>query len=191
MATRSGEREVKKTIPMSPPTTSPFEETKHFEEELRRAMDLSKKEVKKGDEEELQLLKKVLKVSLHDKIKQSLEKTSTSSQPKEMDAIKSLLSDLNQDREAIQRIAKVVNVHNKRLRKQEEEKARQEEEEELAKLWKKRQKEVEAAKKDKGKGKLEDSLLPSPKPIEFPQLSYDPREYEEELRVKLQHEEES
>ena len=47
MATRSSEREVKKTIPVSPPTTSPSEETKHFEDELRRAMDLSEKEVKK------------------------------------------------------------------------------------------------------------------------------------------------
>ena len=75
-------------------------------------MDLSKKEVKKGDEEELQLLKKVLKESLHDKIKRSLDKSSTSSQPKEMEAIKSLLSDLNQDRDAIQRIAKAVNIHN-------------------------------------------------------------------------------
>ena len=69
MATRSGEREVNKTIPLSPPTTSPSEETRHFEDELRRAMDLSEKEVKKGDKEELQLLKKVLKESLHDKIK--------------------------------------------------------------------------------------------------------------------------
>ena len=53
MATRSGEREVKKTILVSPPTTSPSEETRNFEEELRRAMDLSEKEVKKGGEEEL------------------------------------------------------------------------------------------------------------------------------------------
>ena len=124
MATRSGEREVKKAIPLSPPTTSPSEETQRFEEELRKAMDLSKKEVKKGDEEELQLLKKLLKESLHDEIKRSLEKTSTSSQPKEMNAIKSLLSDLNQDREAVQRIAEAVNVHNERLRQQEEKKAR-------------------------------------------------------------------
>ena len=42
-----------------------------------------------------------------------------------MDAIKSLLSDLNQDREAVQRIAEAVNVHNERLRQQEEDKARQ------------------------------------------------------------------
>ena len=79
MVTRSGEREGKKTIPVSPPTTSPFEETKHFEDKLRKAMELSKKEKKKGDEEELQLLKKVLKESLHEEIKKSLKKTSTSS----------------------------------------------------------------------------------------------------------------
>ena len=101
MATRSGEREARKTIPALPPTTSPSEETKHFEEELRRAMELSEKEKKKGDKEELQLLKKVLKESLHEEIKKSLENTSTSSQPPEMDAIKSFLSDLNQDREAV------------------------------------------------------------------------------------------
>ena len=191
MATRSGEREEKKTIPVSPPTTSPSEETKLFEDELRRAMDLSEKEVKKGDEEELQLLKKVLKESLHDEIKRSLEKTSTSSQPPEMDAIKSLLSDLNQDREAVQRIVEVVNVHNERLRQQEEDKARREEEE-LAALRKKRQEEEEeAAKKDKGKGKLEESPIPSPKPMEIPELPYDSRDYEEEFWMKLQHEEES
>ena len=79
-------------------------------------MELSEKEKRKGDEEELQLLKQVLKESLHDEIKRSLEKTGTSSQSTEMDTIKSLLSDLNQNKEAVQRIAEAVNVHNKRLR---------------------------------------------------------------------------
>ena len=52
-ATRSSEREVKKAATRLPPTTSPSEESKKFEEELARAMDLSQKETKKGDEEEL------------------------------------------------------------------------------------------------------------------------------------------
>ena len=79
-------------------------------------MALSEKEKRKGDEEELQLLKQVLKESLHDEIKRFLEKACTSSQPTEMDTIKSLLSDLNQDREAVQRMVEAVNVHNERLR---------------------------------------------------------------------------
>ena len=121
---------------------------------------------------------------MHDEIKRSLEKTSTSSQPQEMDAIKSLLSDLNQDREAVQRIAEAINVHNERLCQQEEDKGRQEEVE-LAELRKKRQEEEEAAKKDKGKGKLEDSPIPSPRPIVFLELPYNPRDYEEEFKAKL------
>ena len=190
MATRSGEREARKTIPASPPTTSPSEENQRFEEELRRAMELNKKEKKKGDEEELQLLKKVLKESLHDEIKKSLEKTSTSSQPKEMDAIRSLLSDLNQDQEPVQRIAEAVNIHNERLRQQEEEKAR-EEEAELADLRRKRREEEEESKKSKGKEKLDDSPIPSPRPLEFPKLPQDPRDYEEEFKAKQQQEEEN
>ena len=46
--------------------------------------------------------------------------------------------------------------------------------------------EEEEAKKSKGKGKLEDSPIPSPRPIEFPKLPYNPRDYEEELKAKLQ-----
>ena len=42
-ATRSGEREEKKATPTSPPTTSPSDESKRFEEELRKAMDMSEK----------------------------------------------------------------------------------------------------------------------------------------------------
>ena len=61
----------------------------------------------------------------------------------------------------------------------------------MAELRKKRQEEKEAAKKDKGKGKLEDSPIPSPRPIVFLELLYNPREYEEELKAKLQKEEES
>ena len=103
----------------SPIPSSPYDqETKRYHKDLKRALKIGKEETRKGDEEELQLLKKVLKESLHDKIKRSLDKTSTSSQPKEMDTIKSLLSDLNQDREAVQRIAKAVNIHNERLRQQ-------------------------------------------------------------------------
>ena len=83
-ATHSGERTAKKAAKDSPPTTSPLDESKKFEEELAKAMDLSQKEMKKGDEEELMLLKKVLKESLHDEIKKSLERTSTSEQPKEL-----------------------------------------------------------------------------------------------------------
>ena len=49
MATRSGVKEEKKTVPVSPPTTSPSDETKHYEDELRRAMALSEKEQRKGD----------------------------------------------------------------------------------------------------------------------------------------------
>ena len=113
-------------------------------------------------------LKKVLKESLHDEIKRSLEKTSTSDQPKElkdqMEAIKSLLSDLNQDREAVKRIAKAVSVHNERQCLKEEETAKQEEEA-LAELRRKRREEGEEARKNKGKEKLEDLPVPSPKPI--------------------------
>ena len=57
MATRSGVKEEKKTVPISPPTSSPSNETKHFEDELRKAMALSEKEQRKANEEELQLLK--------------------------------------------------------------------------------------------------------------------------------------
>ena len=91
-------------------------------------MDLSQKEIKKGDEEELILLKKVLKESLHNEIKKSLERTSTSKKPKElkeqMEAMKSLLSDLNQDREALKRIAEAITAHNERQCLQEEETAK-------------------------------------------------------------------
>ena len=51
--------------------------------------------------------------------------------------------------------------------------------------------EEEEAKKSKGKGKLEDSPIPSPRLIEFPKLPYNPRDYEEELKAKLQQEEEN
>ena len=61
----------------------------------------------------------------------------------------------------------------------------------MAELRKKRQEEEEATKKDKGKGKIEDSPIPSPRPIVFPELPYDPREYEKELRAKQHQEEES
>ena len=44
-----------------------------------------------------------------------------------MDAIKSLLSDLNQDREVVKRIANAVTAHNKRKRLLEEEQAKKEE----------------------------------------------------------------
>ena len=148
---------------------------------------MSKKEVNKGDEEELQQLKKVLKESLHDEIKRSLEKTSTSDQPKElkdqMEAIKSLLSDLNQDKEAVKQIAKAVTVHNKRQRLQEEEKAKQEEEA-LVELRRKRKEEEEEACKSKGKEKLADLPSPSPKPLSFQELSPEPMDFEEEIRLK-------
>ena len=53
-ATQSGERMAKKATISSPPSTSPFDQDrKKFEEELAKAVDLSKKEMKKGDEEEL------------------------------------------------------------------------------------------------------------------------------------------
>ena len=55
----------------------------------------------------------------------------------------------------------------------------------MAELIKKRREEEEEAKKSKGKGKLEDSPVPLPRPIEFPELPYDPRDYEEELKAKL------
>ena len=62
----------------------------------------------------------------------------------------------------------------------------------MAELRKKRKEEEEAAaKKDKGKGKLEDSPIPLPRPMVFPELPYNPRDYEEELKAKLQQEEES
>ena len=60
----------------------------------------------------------------------------------------------------------------------------------MAELRKKRREEEEEAKKSKGKGKLEDSPIPSPRPIEFPELPYDPKDYKEELKAKLQQEEE-
>ena len=53
-ATCGGEREVKKATQRSPPTTSPSDKSKRFEEELRKAMDMSQKEVRKGDGEEIQ-----------------------------------------------------------------------------------------------------------------------------------------
>ena len=52
-ATCSGKREVKKAAPTSPPTTLPSDKSKRFEEDLRKAINLSEKEVKKGDKEEL------------------------------------------------------------------------------------------------------------------------------------------
>ena len=82
-----------------------------------------------------------------------------------------------------------MNIHNERLRQQEEEKAR-EEEAELADLRRKRREEEEEAKKSKGKEKLDDSPIPSPRPLEFPELPQDPRDYEEELKAKQQQEEE-
>ena len=61
-ATCSGERMVKKATTRSPPTTSPSnQDSKRFEEELAKAMDMSRKEMKKGDKEELLQLKKYLK----------------------------------------------------------------------------------------------------------------------------------
>ena len=57
-----------------------------------------------------------------------------------MDAIKSLLSDLNQDKEAVKRIAEAVTAHNECQRLQEEEIAKQEEEA-LAELKRKRREE--------------------------------------------------
>ena len=130
-----------------------------------------------------------MKESLHDKIKRSLDKSSTSDQPKErkdqMEAIKSLLSDLNQDKEAVQRIVEAVNVHNERQRQQEEEKAK-EEEVALAELRRKRREEEEEAKKSKGKEKLEESLIPLPWPIEFLELPHEQMDYEEETKAKQQ-----
>ena len=53
-ATRSSERTARKATTSSPPTTSPLDQdSKKFEEELAKAMDLSQKEMKKGDKEEL------------------------------------------------------------------------------------------------------------------------------------------
>ena len=104
--------------------------------------------------------------------------------------MKSLVSDLNQNREAVQRIAEAVNVHNERLRQQDEEKAKQEKAE-LEALRKKRKEEAEAAQKDQGKGKIEESPIPSPQPMEFPEIAFDARELEDELKLRQQHEEES
>ena len=68
---------AKKATKSSPPSTSPSDQdNKKFEEELAKAMEISKKELKKGNEEELQQLKQVLKASLQDKIKRTLERTS-------------------------------------------------------------------------------------------------------------------
>ena len=60
----------------------------------------------------------------------------------------------------------------------------------MAELRKKRREEEEEAKKSKGKGKLEDSPIPLPRPVEFLELPQDPRDYEEEIKAKLQREEE-
>ena len=50
-ATRSGERMAKKAAKSSPPSSSPSDkDDKRFEEELAKAMDISKKEMKKGNE---------------------------------------------------------------------------------------------------------------------------------------------
>ena len=110
---------AKKDTISSPPLTSPSNQnSKKFEEEIAKSIDLSKKELKKGDKEELLQLKRVLKESLHKEIKKTFEQTSTSEQPKElkeqMNAIKSLLSDLNQDREAVKRIVDAITAYNER-----------------------------------------------------------------------------
>ena len=53
--TRSGERQARKALESSPAPSSPFDqEAKKYEEELAQAMRISKEELKKGDEEELQ-----------------------------------------------------------------------------------------------------------------------------------------
>ena len=53
--TRSGKRRAKKATEGFPPSSSPFDqENKKYEEELTKAMKISKEELKKGDEEELQ-----------------------------------------------------------------------------------------------------------------------------------------
>ena len=92
-------------------------------------MEISKKELKKG-EEEIQQLKRVLKASLQEEIKRTLEQTSILEQPQElkeqMEAIKSILSDLNQDRATVQRIADIVSAHNERQKLQDEEQAKKE-----------------------------------------------------------------
>ena len=52
--TRSGERLPKKALESSPPSSSPSnQENKKYEEDLAKAMKISKEELKKGDEEEL------------------------------------------------------------------------------------------------------------------------------------------
>ena len=106
-----------------------------------------------------------------------------------MDAIKSLLSDLNQDRAAVQRIADVIMAHNKCQRLLEEEKAKKEEAD-LEELRRKRSEEEEEACKNKGKEKVEESPMPSPQPITFPELSLDHMDTTKELKLKQQQEEE-
>ena len=149
--------------------------------------------MKKGDKEELLQLKKVLKESLHDKIKKTLEQTSTSKKPKElkeqMEAIKSLLSDLNQDKEVVKRIAEAVTAHNECQWLIEEEIAKKEADA-LEELKKKRREEEEEARKNKGKEKMEDSPIPSPEPLPFLELLPVRMDTKEEKKLKQEQEEE-
>ena len=56
--TRSGERQARKASKSSPAPSSPSDqEAKKYKEELAQAMRVSREELKKGDEEELQQLK--------------------------------------------------------------------------------------------------------------------------------------
>ena len=99
------------------------------------------------------------------------------------------MSDLNQDREAVKRIVEAVTAHNIRQRLQEEEIAKQEEEA-LIELKKKRREEEEEAYKSKGKEKMANSPIPSPKPLSFPELSPKRMDFEAEIKLKQEQAEE-
>ena len=104
-----------------------------------------------------------------------------------MEAMKSLLSDLNQDREDVKRIFEAVTAHNECQRLQEEETAKKEDDA-LVELKRKRREEEEEAHKSKGKEKMADSPIPSPKPLPFPELS--PKHMDTEAKKKLKQEQE-
>ena len=74
----------------------------------------------------------MLKASLQQEIKRTIEKSSVPEQPQEfkeqMEVIQLILKDLNQDRAVVQRIVDTVSAHNERQRLQEEEQDKKEEE---------------------------------------------------------------
>ena len=100
-----------------------------------------------------------------------------------MEVIQMILKDLNQDRSVVQRIVDAVSIHNERQRLLEEEQSKKEEEA-LEQLRRMRREEEEQARKHKGKEKLEESPLLSPEPIQFPELSLEHMDTEEEIKPK-------